>query len=129
MKVSRGQQLTRGRMAAGGGLKSVIILLALVMSSLWLAAADSTIQNVSSVDMKVNGKTLKRGQIVTIPIAKGKTGAFISVSFVATIGNIQIKNSRQYFVVDNQFNTVDYGNGKKDKLLDVMEGRLVANSF
>ena len=117
-------------MAAGGGLKSVILVLALVMSALWLqVAADSTIQNVSSVDMKVNGKTLKRGQIVTIPIAKGKTGASISVSFVATISNIQIKNSRQYFVVDNQFNTVDYGNGKKDKLLDMMEGRLVANSF
>lgn len=109
-------------------MKSVI-LLALVMSALWLAAADSTIQNVSSVDMKVNGKNLQRGQIATIPIAKGKAMAFISVSFVATIGNIQIKNSRQYFVVENQFNTVDYGNGKKDKLLDVMERRLVANSF
>ena len=72
---------------------------------------------------------LEAGKIATIPIAKGKTGACISVSFVATIGNIQIKNSRQYFVVENQFDTVDYGNGKKDKLLDVMEGRLVANSF
>lgn len=115
-------------MAASPRALSLLLLTMLLSSMCLQVAADSTIQNVSSVDMKVNGKVLKRMEILTLRLVKRQT-ATITVEFAAKVSHIVIKNRRQLFVVDNQFNTVDFGDGKIYKTLDLVEARLVANSF
>lgn len=110
----------------------LLLILALLMtaSCMWrLAAADSTIQNVSGASLFINGRPLFIGETITVGIQVGRSTGTIDLSYVRTVTGLQIKNNRRYFVIDNQQGNTGTYAGRTVRTLDFVEGRDVEVSF
>lgn len=110
----------------------LLLILSLLMtaSCMWrLAAADSTIQNVSGANLLINGRPLFIGETLTVGIQVGRSTGNIDMSYVRTVTGLQIKNNRRYFVIDNQQGNTGTYAGRTVRTLDLVEGRDVEVSF
>ncbi|KAG0577707.1 hypothetical protein M758_5G168200 [Ceratodon purpureus] len=113
-----------------GSLQGTAVLLALVMCCIFLqTAADSTIQNAAYAPIWVDGGRVPVGQVVTVQIASGKSTGSVDLAFTRNATGIQIRNSREYFVVVNQSGGTGIVNGRAVRTLDLVEGKRVESSF
>jgi len=112
-----------------GTMQHFAVLLVLVSSCICLhIAADSTVQNASDQPVEVNGRVLLVGQIRTIEIESGKSTGSVDLTHVRNVTGVQVRNGREYFVIDNQ-NATGFLYGRQVRTLDLVEGRKVENSF
>ena len=114
---------------AGTG-QGMAVVVALVMSCIFLhTAADSTIQNAASSPILVNERYVTMGEVVTIQIDSGKSTSSVDLLYVRNATGVQIRNSREYFVVVNQDGYTGTRDGRIVRTLDLVEGRKVESSF
>ena len=105
------------------------VLLVLVTSCICLQiAADSSVENASDQPVVVNGRRLLVGQTLTIEIESGKSTGSVNLTHARNVTDIQIRNGREYFVIDNLTGTAIVF-GRLVRTLDLVEGRKVENSF
>lgn len=114
------------------GATTQAVLLVLVMSSsciLLQTAADSTVQNAAYAPILVNGNRVYVGEVVTIEIESGKSTGSVDILYARNASGIEIRNSREYFVVVNQSGGTGVVNGRTVSTLDFVEGRRIESSF
>lgn len=91
-------------------------------------AADSTVENASDQLVVINGRRLLVGQILTVEIQSGKSTGSVNMTHVRNVTNVQVRNGRNYFVIDNRSSTgIIFG--RRVRTLDLVEGSRVENSF
>jgi len=76
----------------------------------------------------VNGRVLALGQITTIEIESGKSTGSVDLAHVRNVTGVQVRNGREYFVIDNR-NATGFLFGRRVRTLDLVEGSKVQNSF
>jgi hypothetical protein len=117
---------------AGATTQGSAILLVLLVSSsciLLQTAADSTVQNAAYAPILVDGRRVYVGEVVTIEIESGKSTASVDLLYARNASGIEIRNSREYFIVVNQSGGTGIVNGRTVRSLDLVEGRRIESSF
>lgn len=91
-------------------------------------AADSIVENASDQPVVINGRRLLVGQILTVEIQSGKSTGSVNMTHVRNVTNIQVRNGRNYYIIDNRSGTgIIYG--RPVRTLDLVEGNRIENSF
>jgi hypothetical protein len=110
---------------AGATTQGSAILLVLLVSSsciLLQTAADSTVQNAAYAPILVDGRRVYVGEV-------GKSTASVDLLYARNASGIEIRNSREYFIVVNQSGGTGIVNGRTVRSLDLVEGRRIESSF
>lgn len=95
---------------------------------LQVVAADSIVENASDQPVVINGRRLLVGQILTVEIQSGKSTGSVNMTHVRNVTNIQVRNGRNYYIIDNRSGTgIIYG--RPVRTLDLVEGSRVESSF
>lgn len=110
-------------------MKRALFLVLVVSYGMWLAVADSTISNLSTAAMTVNDNTVAAGQMITVSIASTESSAAIDIMYTRTITNVQIKNNKEYFVVENQDGVSAMLDGVSVTTLDLVEAAFIEQAF
>lgn len=114
-------------MAVANRIVAAFQLTLIVAFAIWLAAGDSTINNLSSADVLIDGTVLASSSIYKVVISEGSV--HVDITYTRTITSVEIRNKQQYLIVQSQSGNTSMLNGFPVTPLDLVQAVHVETGF
>lgn len=114
-------------MAVANTLVAALQLTLVVAFAIWLAAGNSTINNLSSAEVLIDGTVLASSSIYTVAVVEGSVT--VDLEYTRTITNVEIRNNKQYLIVKSQSGNTSTLNGFSVTPLDLVQAVHIETAF